>query len=176
MDFLTGGGRIGRLRFILVGALLAASAALTGQWTTYIHPVTDEFVIEPAGYAVAVACVGFAWWVRRRASTPMLGRRAGVVGLVVGGVFTGLTASKKSDATNACNANKQCTPDQFAFVEDANTFADVSTVAWIVGGVFTAGGVIIIALGGSSTDSKDSALRLSPFVGSGVGLSVGGTL
>lgn len=58
MDFLTGGGRIGRLRFLLVGALLAASAAVTGQWTTYIHPVTDELVIEPAGYAVAVA---FVW-------------------------------------------------------------------------------------------------------------------
>lgn len=58
MDFLTGGGRIGRVRFLLTGALLLASVGVAGQWTTYIHPVTDEFVVEPAGYAVGVA---FVW-------------------------------------------------------------------------------------------------------------------
>lgn len=58
MDFLTGGGRIGRLRFLLIGALLGASLAVTAQWTTYLHPVTDELVIEPAGYAVAAT---FLW-------------------------------------------------------------------------------------------------------------------
>ncbi len=58
MDFLTGGGRIGRLRFLLIALLLGASLAVTAQWTTYVHPVTDEFIIEPAGYAVAVT---FIW-------------------------------------------------------------------------------------------------------------------
>ena len=58
MRFLTGGGRIGRLRFLLVALLLGASLAVGAQWTTYRHPVTDEFVIEPAGYAVAVT---FVW-------------------------------------------------------------------------------------------------------------------
>lgn len=58
MDFLIGGGRITRIRFLLIGLLLGASLAVTAQWTTYVHPVTDEFVIEPAGYAVAAT---FVW-------------------------------------------------------------------------------------------------------------------
>jgi hypothetical protein len=52
MSFLTGGGRIGRLRFLLLALLLGASLAAGAQWTTYRYPVTDDFVIEPAGYAV----------------------------------------------------------------------------------------------------------------------------
>ena len=58
MDFLTGGGRVSPLRFLLIALLLLASLALTGQWTTYVHPVTDRLVIENSGYAVGVT---FAW-------------------------------------------------------------------------------------------------------------------
>ena len=58
MDFLTGGGRVSQVRFVLIAMLLVASLAVAGQWTTYIHPVTDEFVVEQAGYAVGVA---FVW-------------------------------------------------------------------------------------------------------------------
>jgi uncharacterized membrane protein YhaH (DUF805 family) len=58
MDFLTGGGRISRQRFLLVAMLVSASSALAWQWTTYVHPVTDAFIIERDGYAVAVA---FVW-------------------------------------------------------------------------------------------------------------------
>lgn len=58
MDFLTGAGRVSQVRFVLITMLLLASLALAGQWTTYIHPVTDEFVVEQAGYAVGVA---FVW-------------------------------------------------------------------------------------------------------------------
>jgi len=58
MDFLTGGGRVNQVRFVLIAMILIASLALAGQWTTYMHPVTDEFIVEEAGYAVGVA---FLW-------------------------------------------------------------------------------------------------------------------
>ena len=57
MNFLTGGGRISRQRFLLVALLLSAILFLISRWTTYVHPVTDRFIIEREGYVVAVAVV-----------------------------------------------------------------------------------------------------------------------
>lgn len=65
----------------------------------------------------------------------------GVVGLALGTVF-GLKASgSKSDAN--CDANNRCDPGPLA---DARSSATVSTVSFVVGGVFAAGGIALFAL------------------------------
>ena len=57
MNFLTGGGRISRQRFLLVALLLTAILFLMSRWTTYVHPLSNRFIIEREGYVVAVAVV-----------------------------------------------------------------------------------------------------------------------
>jgi hypothetical protein len=73
---------------------------------------------------------------------------AGVVGLVVGGVFGGLAMGKAGDAKNLCTAGANggpdhCTPEGGRRLEDANSLANVANVGFIGGGALAAAGVIL---------------------------------
>ena len=102
----------------------------------------------------------------------------GAAGVVVGAIFGGLAIGKKNDASNPA----YCTPPYFSscnatgksMVDDAMTFANVSTVAFIAGGVLAAAGVTIFFL---APTSHAEAASLSVRVGSAggpLGLTLGG--
>ena len=93
----------------------------------------------------------------------------GLAGLLVGGI-TGLVAMNKNNAsTNVCPNDGVC-PDANARRDSrsASTFAAVSTVGFIAGGVLVASGVVLYFV---APGSKPSA-SVSPYVGLGrAGLS-----
>jgi len=84
---------------------------------------------------------------------------AGLVGLGVGSVFGLLAAGASSDSDEACGpfeAGRGGTASQYDNCvtqrDDAGGLADVSTVAFIAGGILTAAGVGMIVFGGSEGD------------------------
>ena len=89
--------------------------------------------------------------------------------LVGGGVFTFLSSSKESEANDydkrAPNASRAELSD---LQNSATSFADLSTVFFISGGVLAATGIALIVLDGST--ENQSAIRLRPIRG---GASVG---
>ncbi len=89
----------------------------------------------------------------------MIGAGVGFAGLVVGTMF-GLQASSKQDAADC--PNNVCRDDAAAStLRAANDAATISTVAFIAGGVLTAGGATLWLLG-SSRSSKTATVRLTP--------------
>jgi hypothetical protein len=103
----------------------------------------------------------------------------GVVALGVGAIFTGVAASKWSDAHAACQGTLQC-HDPAAVAEGATAGhdADAATALWIVGGAGVAAGVVLFLLSTGHTDAPSSgALHVSPLVGAGTGgILLGGSL
>lgn len=87
----------------------------------------------------------------------------GVAGLAAGGVFVGLTASKKSAADDECvgttpDGSRACVPEAFANVEAAKDFANAANIALGAGGALViAGGILILTSGGSGPTKKESA-------------------
>ena len=69
----------------------------------------------------------------------------GGVGLVLGGVFGVMAMSKKSTLDGQCTA-KACPPGSQSMIDSANTFATVSTIGFIVGGVGIAAGIVLLAI------------------------------
>lgn len=93
----------------------------------------------------------------------------GVAGVIVGAVFGGLAIGKKNDASPLCLADfSKCTTAGKGLVDDAMTFANVSTVAFIAGGVLAAAGLTLFLVAPKSKETSVS-LVISPF-----GASVGG--
>ena len=84
----------------------------------------------------------------------------GVAGLVVGSIFGLDTFSKKDESFDHCEGTA-CDPDGAALRDDARTSATVSTIAFAVGAVAVAGGVIL-ALTAGSADARRSAAKLGP--------------
>jgi hypothetical protein len=66
---------------------------------------------------------------------------AGVGGLGLGAVFGGLAIAKKGDADSSGCQGDRCTAAGAAARNDARSYADVSTIAFVAGGVLLAGGV-----------------------------------
>ena len=87
---------------------------------------------------------------------------AGVVGLGVGTVF-GFLAKSKLDASNngPCDKSDHCTPDGLSDRKDAESFATISTIGFIAGGVLAAGGVVLF-LTSPSPASTSTGITLSP--------------
>jgi hypothetical protein len=70
---------------------------------------------------------------------------AGAVLLATAGVFAGLAASKNRDSKEDCdpeNANR-CGTAGVQLREDARSFANLATIAGVLGGVGLAGGVVL---------------------------------
>ena len=79
----------------------------------------------------------------------------GVVGLAVGGIFGAMAMSKQSEAQSVC-PNQCATADGVTKWSDTASAGNVSTIAFIVGGVAVAGAAVLwltapIAGGGGST-------------------------
>ncbi|MDB5212757.1 MAG: hypothetical protein JWO86_684 [Myxococcaceae bacterium] len=94
----------------------------------------------------------------------------GVVGLGVGTYF-GVAAKSKVDESNrqGCNGNV-CPPDAASTRRDALSAADISTVAFVAGGVLAAGGLVL-----ALTAPSGQAVRVAPAaLGGGGGVVVAG--
>lgn len=94
---------------------------------------------------------------------------AGVVGLGLGTVF-GLSAkSKESSVSDTCktiDVGFRCPESQRSQYESAQNSAKLANVFLIAGGVLTAGGVVMIIVGGPKSSAPASArLSLTPVVG-----------
>jgi hypothetical protein len=102
----------------------------------------------------------------RIAGLTMVG--VGAAGIIVGGVFGGLAIGKKNDAVPNCTSDlSRCNATGKASVDDAMTFATISTIGFIAGGVLAAAGVTVFLLAPKSKESV--TVSFSPF-----GASIGG--
>jgi hypothetical protein len=86
----------------------------------------------------------------------------GLAGIVVGSIFGFIAIKKNSEADNECRPPdyKICTPKGVEAGDDGRTAGNVSTVAFIAGGVFLAGGVALYF-----TAPSGSSVSVSPTVG-----------
>lgn len=83
----------------------------------------------------------------------------GVAGIVVGAVTGGLALGKKSDGDVGCNDADPplCPPSSVDARNDGFTFATISTIGFIAGGVLAAGGVVLFVVGGDDGGGESSA-------------------
>ncbi|MEP7123585.1 MAG: hypothetical protein ABJE95_21835 [Byssovorax sp.] len=127
----------------------------------------------PGAVDAAVAPKAEAGWSTQRKVAVGVGG-VGVAGLIVGGVFGGLTLSKTSSANGHCGAGDKpfCDADGLSLLKGATTTANVSNVALAVGGAALIGGVVLFltAPAGEAPSKAESArLRALPWIGSGSG-------
>lgn len=87
----------------------------------------------------------------------------GGAGLILGGVFGGLTFGKKSELEEACPEETACNDQDL--IDSANTFANVSNAGFIVGGVGVVAGVILLVTLGF--DDEPEAAAVMPILGPG---------
>lgn len=64
--------------------------------------------------------------------------------LAFGGIFGGLALSKKNDLVTACGGTTSCPPSQRSAFDDTKTFANLSTVGFVVAGITAAVGVVLV--------------------------------
>jgi hypothetical protein len=83
----------------------------------------------------------------------------GVAGLVVGATFGFMAMSQKNDAQSAC-PDACTTPDGVNQWSTAGKTGDVSTIAFVVGGVGVAGAALLWFTAGSSPSSPQVGLGL----------------
>lgn len=102
----------------------------------------------------------------------------GLGGVIVGSVF-GLTAKSKWDKGKVDCPNNQCkTDDAYTLTQDAKKFGNYSTIAFVVGGVALATGIVLVVVAPSAPkkDAPVTSLHLAPAVGATTyGVSLGGT-
>jgi hypothetical protein len=97
---------------------------------------------------------------------------AGVVGVALGAVF-GLTAKSKLDQSNNghCNAADKCDATGLSLRHDASGAATVSTVAFALGAVAIAGGIVLYVTAPKAPDATPSVgVSIAPWPGGGAAL------
>jgi hypothetical protein len=82
----------------------------------------------------------------------------GLIGVAVGAGTTGALAVQKSDLVDNCGDELRCGATFFDDAKAYNRLRIASTTGWIVGGVFTAAGVILVAI--PSDEPAQSALSI----------------
>jgi hypothetical protein len=92
----------------------------------------------------------------------------GIIGVGIGSVF-GLSAmSKENDATqHDCNSSNQCNRTGVQLGQDAQSAATASTIAFAVGGVAIAGGVLLYFTAPKGSSAPTVGLRASTIPGGG---------
>jgi hypothetical protein len=81
--------------------------------------------------------------------------------LIFGSVFGGLALSKKSDLMSACGGTA-CPPSQRGAFDDAKTFANLSTVGFVVAGITAAVGVVLVIVAPRHTVVENVAIAVAP--------------
>ena len=111
---------------------------------------------------------------RTRRLIGLAGIGVGVVSLGIGSVF-GIMAKSSLDASNngPCNASDHCNGTGLSDRQDASSKATLSTVFFVVGGVITAGGVVLYLTAPSATSATAVTLAPAPMTGGGGALLSG---
>jgi hypothetical protein len=82
--------------------------------------------------------------------------------LVFGGIFGGLAIGKKNDLVAACGGGTSCPPSQQSAFDDTKTFANLSTVGFVVAGVTAAVGVVLVIVAPKHTVVENVSLGATP--------------
>jgi hypothetical protein len=102
----------------------------------------------------------------------------GAAGLAVGGIFGGLAWTKSNDVKSTCNGNL-CPQVEAGDISASKTYGNVSTVAFIAGGVVAATGIVLLIAapgGGAKSDDAGKSARVAPWIGpGGAGLGAAGS-
>ncbi len=127
--------------------------------------------VESASPATASAALGSGGSGIDRKTVAFAVGGAGVAGVLVGSIFGAVASGKWSAAKSDCGAG--CGPTSPAQGEKntASSDATISTVAFVVGGVLAAGGVVLYLTAPSRTASG-TGLQVAP----AIGVSSGGVL
>ncbi len=86
-------------------------------------------------------------------------------GLIVGAIGGGLTLAKSSELDDLC-PNEQCTAAEQEELDQAETFANVSNVGFVVAGVGAIVGVVgvVLSIGGDDEGANSGEARIRPFI------------
>jgi hypothetical protein len=134
-------GAQARVTVKLADAPATATNTPVATTTTSPQPAAEQPAEHPSGRGNGMRIAGLT----------TLG--VGVAGVIVGGIFGGLAIGKKNDAAPGCTADfSKCNSASKAIVDDALTFANVSTVAFIAGGALAAVGLVVFLLAPSSKE------------------------
>jgi hypothetical protein len=99
---------------------------------------------------------------------------AGVVGIVVGSIFGLRAIGKNNDANSGCSGSACTTPEAVQTRLDARSAGNISTVAFVAGGVLAATGVTLFVVG-KRKHAEAATMSVVPAVaGSGCELSLQG--
>lgn len=93
-----------------------------------------------------------------RSIVPWVVLGVGVAGLALGAVGGGIVASKASSLDDRC-PDKRCPPGTQDRIDSASTWATVSTVGFVAGGVGVAAGIVMLLLGKSSGTTTTAGVR-----------------
>jgi hypothetical protein len=98
----------------------------------------------------------------------------GLPGLALGGIAGGLASSRASSLDEQCEPGepKRCPAEADGTIADMRTFAKASTGLFVVGGVLTAGGAALLALGFTLDDNVVARVGVAFGPGLTVGVSV----
>lgn len=89
---------------------------------------------------------------------------AGIAGLAVGGVFTGLALSRRDEASGRCSADASfCDATGLERYEAAHDAASVATVAIIAGAALLVGGVVLYLTAGPKRAAPAARTALGTF-------------
>jgi serine/threonine-protein kinase len=149
--------------------------ATPGGMTVVIPALEAAPVEAPKPVGVSAEPQGDGGSTRRTAGLVVGG--IGVAGVIVGGIFGGLTLSKTSDSKAYCSTGSpiQCDPAGLQLRSEAKGLAKVSDIGLAVGGAaMIAGVVLFVTAPTSKAPSTASALRMQ--VGPTVGSAAGGLL
>ena len=116
------------------------------------------------------------WGAQRIAGVATAG--AGVMGLVAGSVFGGLTFGAVSDQRVDCGSASACRSPKAGQTDHTNATTDstISTVAFVAGGALVAAGVALYFTAPTQASSSTTLATITPTLGTrGPGLSLTGT-
>ena len=110
-----------------------------------------------------------SFWSAQRVAGAALGG-VGLVGGVVGAVFGARAVARMSDSEALCRQGEPdtCAAQGLTLRQEADSAATAANVAFVIGGVALAGGVVLFATGApSSAKATTAALRFTGGTGSG---------
>lgn len=144
-----------------------------GETVTVLVPELETTPRPPASPLVAVATPD------ARSDRPgatrlvWISAGVGVIGIGAGATLGILARSLAHEARRDCDSSNNCTDAGYALIERSRRDGNLSTVAFAIGGVALATGIVLYVRG--ARDRPRSALRLVPAItSSAVGAALGG--
>ncbi len=143
-----------------------ASAPGKSTWKTTVHidgtPGTTSISVPPLDADGSTG--GAPFWNGQRIAGVAVGS-AGVVGMVVGAAFGGITLSKASASKPHCALDlSTCDFIGFGLQQDAHKTANVSDAALAVGGAALVAGVVTFVMAPKATQSS-ARMSVRPMIG-----------